>query len=49
MRRADNAAPAAVSWLEDAQARLDAEAALAAADASLMKRFLAEPGAGAKP
>ena len=49
MRRADNAAPAAASWLEDAQARLDVEAALAAADASLLKRFLAEPGAGAKP
>jgi hypothetical protein len=48
--RADgSASPAMTSWLEDAQARLDAEAALAAADANLMKRFLAEPGAGAKP
>ncbi len=50
VRRADgSASPAAASWLEDAQARLDAEAALAAADATLMKRFLAEPSAGAKP
>ena len=40
---------AAAAWLEDAQARLDAEAALSAADATLMKRFLAEPAAGAKP
>ncbi|HXP75299.1 MAG TPA: mitofilin family membrane protein [Stellaceae bacterium] len=50
MRRADGtASPAGASWLEDAQARLDAEAALAAADAALMKRFLGAPGAGAKP
>jgi hypothetical protein len=50
VRRADGSqSPAMASWLEDAQARLDAEAALAAADSSLMKRFLAEPGAGAKP
>jgi hypothetical protein len=50
VRRADGSgSPAMASWLEDAQARLDAETALAAADASLMKRFLAEPGAGAKP
>ena len=50
IRRADGSgSPAMASWLEDAQARLDAETALAAADASLMKRFLAEPGAGAKP
>jgi len=50
MRRADlSASPAAASWIEDAQARLDAEAALAAADTTLMRRFLAEPAAGAKP
>jgi len=50
VRRAEGSpSPAMASWLEDAQARLDAEAALAAADATLMKRFLAEPGAGAKP
>jgi hypothetical protein len=50
MRRADlPASPATASWIEDAQARLDAEVALAAADAALMKRFLAEPAAGAKP
>jgi hypothetical protein len=50
LRRADgSASPATSAWLEDAQARLDAEAALAAADASLMRRFLAEPGTGAKP
>jgi len=50
VRRADGAAsPATLAWLEDAQARLDAEAALAAADATLMKRFLAEPAMGAKP
>jgi hypothetical protein len=50
VRRAEgSASPTMTSWLEDAQAWLDAEAALAAADASLMKRFLAEPGAGAKP
>jgi hypothetical protein len=49
LRRADGpASPAAAAWLEDAQARLDAEAALAAADATLMKRFLASP-AGAQP
>jgi hypothetical protein len=50
LRRADGSAqPAAAAWLEDAQARLDADAALAAADATLMKRFLAAPVAGAKP
>lgn len=49
-RRADGQVPPALaSWLEDAQARLDAEAALAAADAILTKRLLAGPGAGAKP
>ena len=50
MRRAGGSeAPAAASWIEDAQARLDAEATLTAADATLLKRLLTEPGAGAKP
>jgi hypothetical protein len=43
------AAQAVAPWLEDAQARLDAEASLAALDATLMRRFLANPAAGAKP
>jgi len=50
MRRSGaSESPAAASWLEDAQARLDAEAVLTAVDAILVKRFLAAPGAGAKP
>jgi hypothetical protein len=50
VRRAEGPqSPAIASWLEEAQARLDAEAALSAVEASLMKRFLAAPGAGAKP
>ncbi len=50
VRRADgSASPALSAWLDDAQARLDAEAALAAAEATLLKRFLAEPSTGAKP
>jgi hypothetical protein len=43
------AAQAVAPWLQDAQARLDAEASLAALDATLMRRFLANPAAGAKP
>ena len=50
MRRADGSvSPVAASWLEDAQPRLDTEATLTAADATILKRFLTEPGAGAKP
>jgi hypothetical protein len=48
-RAAGSASPVAASWLEDAQARLDTEATLTATDATILKRFLTEPGAGAKP
>ena len=47
-RAGESTTPAFTSWLEDAQARLDTEATLATVDATLMKRFIAEP-AGAKP
>jgi len=49
-RAGEPASPDVASWLADAQARLDAEAALSAIDASLVKSLLAEPAASeAKP